>query len=400
MDCFRKDFPFFSSHDIIYLDSAATAQKPYPVIEAEKEYYERWNANPFRGSHGLAIKATELYEDGRRAVAEWIGAGRAEEIIFTRNATEALNLVALQYASRVLRPEDEIVLSIVEHHSNLLPWIRLAREKNASVRYLVPDSDGLMTENEIEKVISDKTRIVAVAHVSNVLGCTLPVQSIARIAHKHGAEVIVDATQSVQHMKVNVKDLGADFLAFSAHKMTGPMGVGVLYGRYELLEMMDPLFWGGEMVGSVSEEGWVLSGIPHCFEAGTVNAAGVYGLQQAILYLESAGIGRIREKVDSLARMFMEGAASESHLHILGSARPEEHNGIISFIMDDLPAEDVAAILDGESIAVRSGYHCAQPLFEHLGIRQAVRVSIFLYNNEEDIQRTLDVLLRIREMVS
>ncbi len=394
---FRSDFPIFDHNDYVYFDSAATSQKPRCVIEAEKEFYERMNANPLRGLYDLSVKATESCEKSREAAAALIHAEYPEEIIFTRNTTEALNLVAFSYAGSVLKRGDEVVVSVMEHYSNLLPWLKAAEETGAEIRCLNSDPDGRISDTEINEKITDKTRIVALTHVSNVLGCINPVRKIADAAHKKGAVIVVDAAQSVPHFSVNVQELQADFLAFSGHKMLGPMGIGVLYGRRELLEEMPPFLYGGEMIERVAPGKITYAEIPHKFEAGTVNAAGAFGLLRAVNYLRDVGYSNIYRTEKELGKLIFEGLQTVDGLHILGSRNPEEHCGIISFTMDGIDSYDAASILSGEHIAVRAGHHCAGQLMEYLKIRASVRVSYYLYNTKEEAEILIETVKKIRE---
>ncbi len=395
---FRNDFPVFRTGKYRYMDSAATAQRPDCVIEALKDYYETMNANPLRGLYELSIKATEGYEEARGAAARLIGAKPAE-IIFTRNATESLNLVAYSYAMSFLKPGDEIVTTVMEHHSNMLPWRMAAEKTGAVLKYLCPLSDGTLTEEELSSKITERTKLVAIGHVSNVLGCENPVRTAARMAHDVGAVVVVDAAQSVPHMKVDVNELGADFLAFSGHKLMGPFGIGVLYGKEELLEKMPPFLRGGEMIESVSLEGQTWAELPHKFEAGTVNAAGAFGLKAAIEYLNRAGYERIREVEDTLTARLMEGMSRLEYVHVQGSEDPGRHNGIVSFTIDGVHPHDISSILDGSGINIRAGHHCAEPLMKYLNVRSTARASLYLYNDEEDVDALLEAIPRVRKIM-
>ena len=393
---FRNDFPVFRTGKYRYMDSAATAQRPDAVIEALKEYYETMNANPLRGLYELSVKATEGYEEARRAAARLIGA-KPEEIIFTRNATESLNLVAYSYALNFLKPGDEIVTTVMEHHSNMLPWRMAAEKTGAVIKYLFPLSDGTFTEEELSSKITERTRLVAIGHVSNVLGCENPVRKISRMAHDVGAVVVVDAAQSVPHMRVDVNELSADFLAFSGHKLMGPFGIGVLYGKKELLEKMPPFLRGGEMIESVSLEGQTWAELPHKFEAGTVNAAGAFGLKAAIDYLDRVGYERIRETEDNLTARLMEGMRRLDYVHVQGSEDPGRHNGIVSFTIDGIHPHDISSILDGFGINIRAGHHCAEPLMKYLKVQSTARVSLYLYNDEEDVDALLEAIPQVRK---
>ena len=396
MNNIRKDFPLLSSRDTIYLDNAATAQRPKCVIEAENEFYEKHNANPLRGFYPLSLEATDYYEQARKTVQEFIHAQYPEEIIFTRNTTEGINLTAYSYGLAFLKPGDEIVVTIMEHHSNLLPWQMTARQTGAVLKFLECEPDGSFSEKSIQNVFSDKTRLVAAAQVSNVLGRVNPIRYLADLAHAHGAVMVVDGAQSVPHMPVNVQDLGADFLAFSGHKLMGPMGIGVLYGKRELLEKMPPFLTGGEMIDSVTREGAVFAELPHKFEAGTVNAASACGLEAAIRYVQSIGFDKIQERELLLTRRAFDGLTSSPHVSGLGSKNPEGHTGILSFTVDQVHPHDVSAVLESDGIAVRAGHHCAQPLLTFLGVRSATRASLMFYNTEEEVDTFLKSVSTIR----
>ncbi len=393
---YRADFPIFENHPCVYLDSAATAQRPKCVIEAEKEFYETMNANPLRGLYDLSVKATDAYERSREETASFIGAESSEEIIFTRNTSESLNLVAYSYAMNFVKPGDEIVTTVMEHHSNMLPWRMAAEKTGAKLVYLEPDAEGNFSDDEIVTKINEKTALVAIGHVSNVLGVVNPVRKIADRAHRYGAVMVVDGAQSAPHMKVDIKQLGADFFAFSGHKLMGPMGIGVLYGKRELLEKMPPFLVGGEMIESVTLKGTVYADIPHKFEAGTVNAAGAYALAAAIKYINNIGFDEIRSIEDGLCEMIFEGLSRSSHIHIQGSKDPKKHNGIVSFIMDDVHPHDIASILDADGINIRAGHHCAQPLMEYLKVGSTARASVYLYNDERDIEAFVEKTLNVR----
>ena len=354
------------------------------------------NANPLRGLYSLSMSATDAYEEARRRVVKFIGADSSREIIFTRNTSESLNLVSYSYALSELKDGDEIVSTVMEHHSNMLPWQFAARKTGAVLRYLEPDSEGRFSDEEIEKKITEKTKLVAIGHVSNVLGCTNPVRKIADKAHAVGAVVVVDAAQSAPHMKVDVKELGADFLAFSGHKLMAPFGIGVLYGKEELLDRMPPFNYGGEMIETVKLDGATYAELPHKFEAGTVNAAGAYALMKAIDYLEEVGYDFIRQTEESLTRIIFEEFDKLPYAHILGSPEPEEHCGIVSFTIDGVHPHDISSILDGDKVAIRAGHHCAEPLHAFLKIPSTARASIYLYNNEEDVRSFVQSIKNVR----
>lgn len=393
---YREDFPLLKQNHTIYIDNAATAQKPRSVIEAERIFYEETNANPLRGFYPLSLDATEVYENARKEVQSFIHAESEKEIIFTRNTTESLNLVAYSYALKNLKPGDEIVVTIMEHHSNLLPWQMAASMTGATLKYLECEPDGTLTEQALTEAIHEKTKLLAVGHVSNVLGCVNPVRKMADLAHSFGAVVVVDAAQSAPHMEINVKELGADFLAFSGHKLMAPMGIGVLYGRQELLENMPPFLTGGEMIQSVSREGAVYAELPHKFEAGTVNAAGAAGLAAAIRYIKELGFDTIEKKELELTKQAMDGLSELSHVHIIGSEKPENHTGIVSFTIEQVHPHDVSEILAADGIDVRAGHHCAQPLLTFLKVYNTTRASFMFYNTTEEVDAFVKSVAQVR----
>lgn len=393
---YRENFPLLKENPVIYLDSAATAQKPSCVLQAERDFYEHSYANPMRGFYTLSMEATKRLEEARDEVRRFINASSSDEIIFTRNTTESLNLVAYSYGLSRLKAGDEVLVSIMEHHSNLLPWQMAAEKTGAVLRFLECEADGRITQERLEAAFTDRTRMVAVAHVSNVLGCENPIRQIAAMARERGAVVVVDAAQSAPHMPIDVQESGVDFLAFSGHKLMGPMGIGVLYGRRELLEEMPPFLTGGEMIDSVTRTGAVFAPVPHKFEAGTVNAAGAWGLMEAIRYLKRVGFDEVHRRELALTTMALEGLKQIPHVHVLGSERPEEHCGILTFTIDGVHPHDVSAILDADGIAVRAGHHCAQPLFEYLKVNSAARASIYFYNTREEIEAFLKSIAGIR----
>lgn len=393
---FKKDFPLFKDRDVIYLDNAATAQKPACVIEAEKEFYEKHNANPLRGFYPLSLEATDAYEAARKTVQQFIHAASETEIIFTRNTTESLNLVAYSYGLNNLCPEDEIVVSIMEHHSNMLPWQMVARQTGAKLIYLECEKDGSLSEAKLDEAFSDKTRLVAITQVSNVLGRPTPVEEIVRRARKSNAVVVLDAAQSSPHMPIDVQKLDVDFLAFSGHKLMGPMGIGVLYGKKKLLKAMPPFLTGGEMIDSVTREGAKYAELPHKFEAGTVNAAGAVGLAAAIDYINKIGFETMQERELALTKRALEGLKAISKVHVLGSELAEEHTGILTFTIEDVHPHDVSAVLESDGVAVRAGHHCAQPLLEYLGVRSATRASLMFYNTEEEVDALVKSVAGVR----
>ncbi|MGN0242320.1 MAG: aminotransferase class V-fold PLP-dependent enzyme [Candidatus Weimeria sp.] len=393
----KEEFPLLEKRDIVYLDNAATTQKPPCVIEAASRYYNENNANPLRGLYQLSIDATDEYENARQEVADFIGAADKSEIIFTRNATESLNLVAYSYARTFLKEGDEVITTIAEHHSDMIPWQQACRATGAHLTYLYCEKDGTMTPDMLEKIISDKTKIVAVTQVSNVFGRVNDIKGFAEVAHRHGAVLVADGAQSVPHIPVNVQDLDCDFLAFSGHKMYAPMGIGVLYGKKELLEKMPPFLFGGEMIEYVTTEGATWAELPHKFEAGTVNVGGAVGLGEAIRFMKRFGWEKIEKREEELTTYAMEKMAAYPHVHIIGSKDPKEHHGIITFTVDDVHPHDCAAIFDEHNVAVRAGHHCAQPLLKYLGKMSTVRASMAFYNDKRDIDKFYDALISIRK---
>ena len=396
MTDYKKDFPLLAESDIAYLDNAATEQRPACVLDAEREFYERWNANPLRGLYELGVEATEQYEHARERVARFVHAKSEREIIFTRNTTEGINLVAYSYALPQLKPGDEILVTIMEHHSNLLPWQMAARRTGATLKYLECEPDGTLTDETIQTVINEKTKLVAVAQVSNVLGCVNPIEKIVARAHEVGAVVVMDGAQSVPHMPVDVQKLDVDFMAFSGHKLMGPMGIGVLYGRKVLLEEMPPFLTGGEMIDSVTREGAVFAELPHKFEAGTVNAAGAAGLAASIDYLNQVSFDFIQEQELALTQRAMEGLAKVPHVHVMGSEDPANHTGIVSFTIEGVHPHDVSEILASDGIDVRAGHHCAQPLLTYLGVHSSTRASFMFYNTLDEVDAFVKSVASIR----
>lgn len=394
---YREDFPLLNSLDIAYLDSAATAQRPQCVLDAEAEFYKTRNANPLRGLYPLSVAATDAYEDAREAVRAFLNAGSTREIIFTRNTTEGLNLVAYSYGLSHVKAGDEILVSIMEHHSNLLPWQMVCRQTGAALKFMECEMDGALDLNKVEALITPKTKIVACTQVSNVLGRVNPIREIAELAHRVGAVMVVDGAQSTPHIPVDVQALGADFLSFSGHKVYGPMGIGVLYGREALLEEMPPFLTGGEMIESVTRESAVYAELPHKFEAGTVNAAGAAGLHAAIDYVNRIGFENMHRQEVNLTRRAMEGIRNIPGVHVLGSENPEEHCGIITFTVDGVHPHDISEVLASDGVAIRAGHHCAQPLLAYLGHPSTARASLAFYNTEAEIDRLLESLSTLRE---
>ena len=394
---FKKDFPLLMNDPVIYLDNAATAQRPQCVLDAERDFYLHDNANPLRGAYPLSVAATEDYENARKTVRNFIHAKSAREIIFTRNTSESINLIAYSYGLSRVKAGDEILVSIMEHHSNLLPWQMVCRQTGAELKFMECAPDGSVDLNVIGEQITEKTKIVAMTHVSNVLGRVNPIREVAAMAHRVGAVMVVDGAQSTPHMPIDVQHLDADFFAFSGHKLMGPMGIGVLYGREELLEQMPPFLTGGEMIDSVSRYDAKYAQLPHKFEAGTVNAAGAVGLQAAIAYIGSVGFETMEQRELALTARTLNGLRNIPHVHVLGSEKPEEHTGILTFTIDNVHPHDVSEILIADGIAVRAGHHCAQPLLQHLGVSSATRASFMFYNTEEEADAFLASVATVRE---
>lgn len=394
---YRDDFPLLMQLDAAYLDNAATAQRPQCVLDAETEFYKTQNANPLRGLYPLSIAATDVYENAREVVRAFLNARSTREIIFTRNTTESLNLVAYSYGLSHVKAGDEVLVSIMEHHSNLLPWQMVCRQTGATLKFMECELDGTLDLNKVEALITPKTKIVACTQVSNVLGRVNPIKEIAELAHRVGAVMVVDGAQSTPHIPVDVQALGADFFAFSGHKVYGPMGIGALYGREELLEEMPPFLTGGEMIESVTREGAVYAELPHKFEAGTVNAAGAAGLHAAINYVNRVGFEKMHRLEVNLTRRAMEGIRNIPCVHVLGSENPEEHCGIITFTVDGVHPHDISEILASDGVDIRAGHHCAQPLLAYLKHPSTARASLAFYNTEDEIDRLLNSLSTLRE---
>lgn len=394
---YRNDFPLLMQNKIIYIDNAATSQRPQCVIDAEGDFYKNYNANPLRGLYSLSVEATEVYENAREAVRKFIGAEKSNEIIFTRNTTESLNLVAYSYGLSNVKKGDEIVVSIMEHHSDLLPWQMVAKTCGAELKFIECAKDGSIDLEKVKELITSRTKIVAMTQVSNVLGREYPVKEIAKLAHEKGAVMVVDGAQSTPHMRVDVTDLDADFFAFSGHKLLAPMGIGVLYGKEELLENMPPFLSGGEMIDSVTRTSAVYAELPHKFEAGTVNAAGAAGLKAAIDYIEKVGFDYIGEREIALTSRAIEKMKKIPHVNIIGSENADEHTGIVTFTIDNVHPHDISEILAADGIAVRAGHHCAQPLLTHLGLNSTARASFAFYNTEDEVDKFTDSVATIRE---
>ncbi|ANA78945.1 cysteine desulfurase [Paenibacillus glucanolyticus] len=395
----REQFPILhqeiNGHPLVYLDNAATSQKPQVVIDAVKRYYEWENSNVHRGVHTLGSRATDAYEGAREKVARFINAESSEQIIFTRGTTTALNLVASSYARSVCGPGDEIVLTEMEHHSNLIPWQQAALAVGATLKYIPLQPDGSIRVEDVEAIVTERTKVVAIAYVSNVMGIVHPVKQIAEIAHRHGAVVVVDGAQSTPHMKVDVQDLDCDFYALSGHKMCAPTGIGALYGKKALLESMEPIEFGGEMINDVGlyESNW--KELPWKFEGGTPIIAGAVGLGAAIDFLEEIGMDAIEQHETQLAAYAMNRMSEIEGITIYG---PRERKvGLVTFNLGDVHPHDVATVLDAQGIAIRAGHHCCQPLMRWLKVSSTARASFYLYNTEEDVDRLVSALIQTKE---
>ena len=394
----KKDFPIFENKDIAYLDSGATTQKPTSVLEAIEKFYKNENANPHRGAYGLSIEATEIYENTRDKIAKFINAKHREEIIFSKNASESLNLIAYSYGLDNLKKDDEIVLSIMEHHSNLVPWQMVAKKTESKLNYMYINDNFEISDEEIETKITDKTKIVGITHVSNVLGTINNIEKIIKYAHKKGAIVVVDGSQSIPHMEIDVQKLDADFFVFSGHKMLAPLGIGILYGKREILNKMNPFLMGGDMIEYVYEQETTFAPIPNKFEAGTQNVEGVIGLGAAIDYIRNIGYNKIQEiekEVTSYARQEL---SKLEYLTLYLTPNEEKHSSVISFNIKGVHPHDVASILDSENVCVRSGNHCAQPLLRSMGIDSTCRASFYIYNTKEDVDKLVIALNKAYNM--
>lgn len=395
-----NDFPILkvpeAERRLVYLDSAATSQKPIEVLEAVRRYYEADNANPHRGVYELAQRATDAADSARRAAARFFGA-EEREIVFTTNASESVNLVAYTWGMENIREGDEICVYVAEHHSNLVPWQRVARAKGAKLVFMYPDGHLRLTEEEINNKITERTKLVAAAHVSNVIGLEIPVKALVERAHSVGAAVLLDCAQSAPHMRIDVKALGCDFAVASGHKFYAPMGIGVLYGRYELLDKMPPFISGGDMIGVVHEQDATWAETPRKFEAGTRNVGGEVGLEAAINYIGRLGWENIEAHERALMKRCVEGMLNIPHITIYGDPDPEGRYGVISFNVDDVHPHDVASILDADGVCIRAGHHCAQPLMDYVGMGRCCRASFGVYNTEEDVDTFLASLKNVRE---
>ena len=399
---YKKDFPLLASNPTLaFLDSAATAQRPQSVLKAQSRFYETMNANALRGLYQLSVEATEAINASRAHIARFLGLDGtkdARDIVFCRNTSEALNLVAHSYAPTVLGPDDEVCITIMEHHSNLVPWQQACRAAGAKLVYLYPDDQGVISEEEMRAKIGPRTKIVGAVHVSNVLGVANDVKLLGKIAHEFGATMVVDGAQSVPHLPVNIPDLDCDFFAFSGHKVFGPMGIGVLWGRHELLDAMPPFLTGGEMIDAVTEQDATWAPVPEKFEAGTQDAAGIYGLDAALTYVEQVGFDAMQAREQALVAQCMRRLGELDFVRLIGPDDPSQHHGVISFNICGIHPHDVASILDMDNVAIRAGNHCAQPLLTHLGIGACCRASLAFYNDSADIDRLVEGLKHVWKM--
>jgi cysteine desulfurase/selenocysteine lyase len=390
LEMIRRDFPILKRRihgdvPLVYLDNAATSQRPVQVIAEITRFYRDHNANIHRGVHALSMEASELYEHAREAVAEFIHAPQSTEVVFTRNTTESINLVAHAWGRKFLEPGDEVVISEIEHHSNIVPWQMLRDEKGITLKYIPMLPDGTLDLEYARQAIGPRTKLLAITAMSNALGTIVPVRDFIALAKQHGALVLVDGAQSVPHMPVDVQALGCDFLAFSAHKMLGPTGVGVLWARHELLEAMDPFMGGGEMILTVSMDRSTWNEVPHKFEAGTPNIAGVIAFAKAIEYLEALGMEQVREHERELVDYALRRLSDVPGVSIFGVMDPDRRGGVVSFEVEDVHPHDVGQVLDSHGVAVRAGHHCAQPVMAALTVPATVRASLYLYNTTSEV---------------
>lgn len=390
---YKEDFPLLSANtDLAFLDSAATAQRPSCVLEAQRSFYETMNANALRGLYRLSVEATEAINEARSSVASFIGATQSQDVVFCRNTSEALNIVAKSFGPSVLEPGDEVCISIMEHHSNLIPWQQVCRATGATLVYLRPDDQGIITPQEMDRKINERTKIVSVTHVSNVLGIENPVAELGKRVHAVGGYLVVDGAQSVPHIPVDIKQIDCDFFAFSGHKVFGPFGIGVLWGKHELLDSMPPFLTGGEMIDSVSETDAVWAPVPEKFEAGTQDAAGIYATAKALEYVNALGMQTLQEREMLLMEYLMDRMRELPFIEIIGSEDPAKHHGALSFNVKGIHPHDVSSILDSCNVAIRAGHHCAQPLLTWLGVESCCRASIAFYNDTSDIDALISGL--------
>lgn len=404
VEAIRADFPILSRQirdkPLVFLDSAASSQKPVQVIEAMDEYYRRSHANVHRGVYALSEEATDLYEATRKKVARFIGARSWREVIYTRNATESINLVAMAWGRANVHPGDEVIITEAEHHANIVPWQILIQETGATLRYVPLGDDGLLRLDMLDTLLNERTRLVCITHMSNVLGTIVPVKQVAERAHAAGALCLVDGAQSVPHMPVNVQDLGCDFMVFSSHKMCGPTGIGVLWGRREVLEEMPPFMTGGEMITRVTMESAEWNELPHKFEAGTPAIAEAIGLGAAVDYLAALGMDKVRAHEKDITAYALERLAEVPGLHVLGPPDADLHGGLTAFDVDHIHPHDLATILDAEGIAVRAGYHCAMPVHIRYGLPATTRASFYIYTLKQEIDFLVDTLYKARQLMT
>ncbi len=391
----KNDFPIFKNRNISYLDSGATTQKPECVIKAVQNFYEKYNANPHRGAYTLSIEATELYENTREKIAKFINAKSEKEILFTKNASESLNLIAYSYGLDNLKTNDEVVLSIMEHHSDLVPWQYVTKKTGSTLKYMYINENYELSREEIESKITNNTKIVGITHVSNVLGTINNVKEIIEYAHKKGAVVVLDASQSIPHMRIDVQELDADFVVFSGHKMLAPLGIGILYGKKEILSKMNPFLMGGDMIDYVYEQETRFAPLPNKFEAGTQNIGAVVGLGAAIDYIENIGYDRIAKIEHELVSYARQELSKLKYVKLYITPNEENHSSVISFNIKGVHPHDVASILDQEGVCVRSGNHCAQPLMRYLKTDSTCRASFYLYNTKEDVDRLVQGIKKV-----
>ncbi|MCT4383131.1 cysteine desulfurase [Leuconostoc suionicum] len=401
MKMIKTDFPILNQkingQQMIYFDNAATSQKPQFVIDSLVDYYQNDNANVHRGIYELSERATNAYEQARDKVQNFIHAKKREEVLFTRGTTESLNWLASTYGAENIKQGDEILISYMEHHSNIVPWQRLAQRVGANLKYINLKADGTLDLADAEEKMSDKTKIVSVTHASNVLGVVNPIKELAQMAHQHGAIMIADGAQSAPHMVIDVQDMNVDFFAFSGHKMLGPTGIGVLYGKYDVLNKMNPAQFGGEMIELVDLHEATFQPLPWRFEAGTPNIAGAIGLGAAVDYLTNIGMTEIEAYEQSLVSYALPKIKKIPGVTVYGPQDSEHHSGVIAFNLDSVHAHDLATALDQEGIEVRAGHHCTQPLMRYLGIAATVRVSLYIYNTREEIDHFIDIIGKIKE---
>ena len=396
----KKDFPILKNRDVVYLDSGATSQRPSSVIDAIDEFYKNKNANPHRGAYELSIEATDVYESTREKIAKFINAAHSEEVIFTKNASEALNLIAYSYGLDNLSKDDEVVISIMEHHSNLVPWQFVTKKTDSKLKYMYINENYELSDEEIKSKITSNTKIVGITHVSNVLGTINKVKEIIKYAHKMGAVVIVDASQSIPHMKIDVQDLDCDFLVFSGHKMLGPLGIGILYGKKRILSNMNPFLMGGDMIEYVYEDKTTFAPLPNKFEAGTQNVEGVVGLGAAIDYIEKIGYDTIDKIESEIVNYAKQELSKLDFVETYYTPNSENHASVISFNIKGVHPHDLATILDSEGVAIRAGDHCAQPLIRFLNLPATCRASFYIYNTKEDVDKLVEALKKAYGMFS